>query len=383
MSVTTVNYPEEFKGFAISDPSEWSNPKLTSYIPKNFGPKDVDIEIECCGVCASELAVLKNKWSSGPLKSLSSTYGPKTQCVGHEVIGKVVKMGPDVTEFKLGQRVGLGAQAFSCQECSRCKADNDQYCEKYVGTYNGVYDDGYISQGGYASHVRANECCIFPIPDSLESHIIAPLQCGGLTVYSPLKRGIKDVLAEGIKPVVGIIGIGGLGHMAIMIAKALGADVVAISRSTSKKEDAIKMGADGFIATGSTEPWEKENYDKFHLLLNCASSATDLPLDRLLRTLQVNRPFISVGLPDIREKFEVSPFTFLQSGSVIGSSKLGSKAEAIELLELAAKHQFKPWVETIPISEAGVSEALTRLNDGDVRYRFTLTGFHEFFGTGK
>ncbi|KAH3685790.1 hypothetical protein WICPIJ_003253 [Wickerhamomyces pijperi] len=383
MSTTTVNYPEEFKGFAISDPSEWSNPKLTSYVPKTLSPKDVDIEIECCGVCASELAVLKNKWSTGPLRCLSSSYGPKTQCVGHEIVGKVVKLGEEVTEFKLGQRVGLGAHAYACNECSRCKEGNDQYCTKAVGTYSGVYPDGYVSQGGYASHVRANESAVFPIPDALESHLVAPLQCGGLTVYSPLKRGIEDVLSKGIKPAVGVIGIGGLGHMAIMIAKALGAEVIAISRSTSKKEDAIKMGADGFIATGSAEQWEEENADKFHLLLNCASSATELPLDRLLKTLKVNRKFISVGLPDIREKFEVSPFTFLQSGSTIGSSLLGSKAEAIELFELAAKHQFKPWVETIPISEAGVSEALTRLSDGDVRYRFTLTGFNEFFGTGK
>ncbi|KAH3674464.1 hypothetical protein WICMUC_003301 [Wickerhamomyces mucosus] len=384
MATTTVNYPEEFKGFAISDPSEWSNPKLTSYQPKNFGPRDVDIEIECCGVCASELFTLKNEWSHGELACLSSTYGPKTQCVGHEVVGKVVKLGSEVESgLKLGQRVGLGAQASSCADCSRCKSGNEQYCPKIVTTYASRYEDGYISQGGYASHVRAHENLVFPIPDGIESHLVAPLQCGGLTVYSPIKRGIEDVLAKGEKPTVGVIGIGGLGHMAIMIAKALGAKVVAFSRSNAKKEDAIKMGADEFVATGSDEGWEKKLFDQFDLMLNCASSTTSLPLDGLLSTLKVNRQFVSVGLPHIDEKFDVNPFTFFSNGSTIGSSCLGSKQEAIELFDLAVKHNFSPWVETIKVGEEGVSEALTRLDKGDVRYRFTLVGFNEFFGTGK
>lgn len=381
---TTVNYPQEFKGFAISDPKDWSNPKLTSYEPKKFGDNDVDIEVECCGICASELFILKNTWSRTPLACLSSSYGPKTQCVGHEVVGKVVKVGSKCkTGVKVGDRVGLGAQSSCCTECSRCKEGNEQYCDKTVGTYASRYPDGYVSQGGYASHVRAHEHLVFPIPDSIESHIVAPLQCGGLTVYSPIKRGIEDVLAKGITPRVGIIGIGGLGHMAIMIAKALGAEVTAFSRSYSKKEDAIKMGADNFIATGEEKDWESKYYDHFHFILNCASSTKNLDLDALISTLKVNRQFVSAGLPDIDEKFDVQPFTFFKNGSTIGSSCLGSRNEAIELFELAAKHDIKPWVETIEVGEEGVHEGLTRLDKGDVRYRFTLVGFNKFFGTGK
>lgn len=382
---TTVNYPEEFKGFAISDPSEWNHPKLTSYVPKKFDERDVDIEIECCGVCASELFTLKNEWNPrGELLCKSASYGPKTQCVGHEIVGKVLRVGEKCTTgVKVGDRVGLGAAASCCAECSRCDDDNEQYCPHRVGTYSGMYADGYVSQGGYASHVRAHEKMVFPIPEGLESHLIAPLMCGGLTVYSPIKRNIDPVLAAGKKPAVGIIGIGGLGHMAIMIAKALGADVTAFSRSYSKKDDAVKMGADHFIATGVETEWSKNHFDTFDLILNCSTSTTDLDFNGYLSTMKVNGSMVSVGLPHADESFNLSPFSFLNSGTKIGSSLLGSRKEAIELLALAKEHDFRPWVEKLNISEENVSEALTRLDAGDVRYRFTLVGFHEFFGTGK
>jgi alcohol dehydrogenase (NADP+) len=382
--MTTVNYPEEFKGFAISNPSEWDHPKLTSYQPKNFGENDVDIEIECCGVCASELFTLKNEWSKGPLACVSSSYGPKTQCVGHEIVGKVLRVGEKCTTgVKVGDRVGLGAAASCCTECSRCQEDNEQYCPHGVGTYAGRYPDGYVSQGGYASHVRAHERMTFPIPEGLESHLVAPLMCGGLTVYSPIKRNIEDTLAKGKTPNVGVIGIGGLGHMAIMIAKALGAHVTAFSRSYSKKEDAIKMGADNFIATGVEKDWAKDHLDHFDVIVNCATSTTDLNLNDYLSSLRVNKKLVSVGLPHVDEQFTVAPFTFLRGGVALGASLLGSRKEAIELLNLALEHNFRPWVETVDINEENVSKVLTRLDAGDVRYRFTLVGFHEFFGTGK
>lgn len=375
---TRVDYPREFKGFAITDSKNWDQPKLTSYEPKKFGEHDIDIEVECCGICASELFSLKNEWSNAPLACLSSSYGPKSQVVGHEVIGKVVAVGDKVSLCKLGERVGLGAQAFSCMACPRCSSNNEQYCLKSVGTYCSRYSDGYVSQGGYASHVRAHEQFCFPIPDDIPSEFVAPLMCGGLTVYSPIKRNIEGV--QGAR--VGIIGIGGLGHMAIMIAKALGAHVTAFSRSSKKKEDALKMGADSFVATGEEQDWNAKLADSFHVVLNCASSTTALDLDAFISVLKVNCQLVSVGLPEKGERYDLSPFTFIKSGCSVGVSKLGSRQEAIELLELASTHGFKPWVETIDVSEAGVHEGLTRLDQGDVRYRFTLVGFHKFFGTG-
>ncbi|CAR23389.1 NAD(P)-dependent alcohol dehydrogenase [Lachancea thermotolerans CBS 6340] len=373
-----MTYPEQFQGFAISDPKDWATPKLTSFQPKNFGPRDVDIEVECCGICASELFALKNDWTHEPLACLSSKYGPKTQVVGHEVVGKVVAVGPEVSLCKVGDRVGLGAQASACMQCSRCQSSNEQYCAQSIGTYCNPYPDGYVSQGGYASHVRAHEQFCFPIPPEIPSELVAPLQCGGLTVFSPIKRNIQGKK----NPRVAIIGIGGLGHMAIMISKALGAEVSAVSRGYSKRDDALKMGADHFIAT--SEPnWNAGLDDTFDLILNCASSTSSLDLNALLPCLKVNCNFVSVGLPHIDEDFKVKPFSFFHNGCNIGSSKLGSREEAIELMQLAVKHNFRPWVETIKVSEAGVSEGLTRLDKGDVRYRFTLTGFHDFFGTGK
>ncbi|SCU93794.1 LADA_0G04940g1_1 [Lachancea dasiensis] len=373
-----MSYPEQFQGFAINNPKDWATPKLTSYQPKNFGAHDVDIEVECCGICASELFALQNGWSHGEMACLSSKYGPKTQVVGHEVVGKVVAVGPEVKLCKVGDRVGLGAQASACMNCTRCNSNNEQYCAQAVSTYCDFYPDGYVSQGGYASHVRAHEHLCFPIPPELPSELVAPLQCGGLTVYSPIKRNIagkKD-------PKVAVIGIGGLGHMAIMISKALGAEVYAFSRGYSKKDDAIKMGADHFVATGEKN-WSENLGDTFDLILNCASSTTSLDLNALLPCLKVNCNFVSVGLPHIDEDLKVKPFSFFANGCNMGSSKLGSREEAIELMNLAVKHNFRPWVETIQVSEAGVSDGLTRLNDGDVKYRFTLTGFHQFFGTGK
>jgi len=376
---TTVNYPTEFKGFAITDPNQWDHPKLTSYQPKHFGPHDIDIEIECCGICASELFSLKNDWSNDPLACLSSKYGPKSQVVGHEIVGRIVAKGEKVTMYNIGQRVGLGAQAYSCLDCSRCKSSNEQYCPHAVGTYCSTYQDGYVSQGGYASHVRALDHFCFPVPESLDSKHVGPLMCGGLTVFSPIKRNIEGIT----NPRVAIIGIGGLGHMAIMIANALGADVTAFSRGSSKKEDAMKMGAHHFVATSEDNDWKNQYVDSFNLILNCASSTKALQLNDLLPCLKVNRRFLSVGLPHKDEEFDLKPIQFFSNGCTIGSSKLGSRQEAIELLSLAEKHGFKPWIQEIPISEAGVHEGLTKLDRGDVKYRFVLTEFHKFFNTGK
>ncbi|CDK27409.1 unnamed protein product [Kuraishia capsulata CBS 1993] len=361
-----VNYPEEFAGYAVHDVKEWNHPKYTAYKPKTLDDYDVDIEIECCGVCGSDLLTAQGGW--GDLKC--------AQVVGHEVIGHVVKTGPKASLYKLGDRVGLGAQAFACLDCPRCKAGNEQYCAHSVTTYDGVYPDGYVSQGGYASHVRAHEHLIFPIPDEIKSSEAGPLMCGGLTVFSPLKR-------NGCKPgaKVGILGLGGLGHMAVMFAKALGADVTVFSRTNDKKEQALKLGADAFVATGK-EGWESELFDSFDILLNCAIGLSGLNLDAFLSILKVEARFVSVGLPSVDEKFNVSPHTFFSNGAHLSTSCLGSRAEALELLDLAVKHDIRPWVEEIPLTAEGVSEAMTRCWKGDVRYRFCLTDFHKAFGTG-
>ncbi|ODQ78809.1 hypothetical protein BABINDRAFT_162492 [Babjeviella inositovora NRRL Y-12698] len=254
-----------------------------------------------------------------------------------------------------------------------------------VFTYGGKYEDGYISQGGYASHIRVHEHFVFPIPKGIKSEHAAPLMCGGLTVYSPLKRFLDQARATNANKdvTVGIIGIGGLGSMALQLAKAMGyTKVYAISRGTSKKEDALKLGADGFIAT-TEKDWAESHQHTFDLILNCASSISNLNMNSFLSVMKFGGNFTSVGMGPSDESFNISPAYLYRNRSTISSSALGSRTECIEMLELAASKGVTPWIEEVPISEAGVSEILTKCDNGDARYRYCLTDFHKAFQTGK
>lgn len=385
MSSTTVNYPTEFKGFAISDPAKWDKPELVSFEPKKFTDEDVDIEIECNGICGSDLHTLKNEWSPDPKKMNchSAKYGPKTQVVGHEIVGKVVKKGDKVKGLEIGQRVGVGASCYSCGECRNCKKGYENHCVNAILTYDSMYPDGYVSQGGYASHIRCSSSMVFPIPDGVESVYVGPLLCGGLTVYSPIKRHIEPVLAKGLVPEVGVVGIGGLGHMAIIIAKALGANVTAISRSYAKKEDAFKMGATDFIATGDENTDWAKRAQKYDLVINCAATNTSIDVNKLATLLSVGSSIVSVGVGAITENFTISPVVFIMGGCGFFGSAIGSKQDALDLLKLAAEKNINPWVETIPINKENVHSALTRMDKGDVKYRFTLNDYHKFFNIAK
>lgn len=365
----TTAIPEKFQGFGVSDAKNWNKPKLVSYTPKKVNAHDVVLKNICNGLCGTDIHTLQANWA--PLKR-------EDLVVGHEIIGEVIAVGDEVSLVKVGDRVGIGAASSSCMDCSRCTHDNEQYCHKKVATYNSVdhFSDDYVTQGGYASHSIAHEQYCFPIPDALDSVTAAPLMCAGLTVYSPLVRNIR-----GLKnPTVGIIGIGGLGHLALQFAKALGAKVIAFSRSSSKKDEAFKLGADEFVATGEDKEWFTKYHDSIDFLLNCASGVDGLDVDAYMSTLTVNSQFVSVGLPPVKDTFEMSPFTFLNNGGSFGSSLLGSRTEALEMLQLAADKGVKAWVEEIPISEKNVEVALTRCNEGDVRYRFVFTEYDKAFG---
>lgn len=360
-------YPEEFQGFAVTDPKKWATPHKAAYKPKPVSDFDIDIEIECCGICSSDLHTIQGNWGKLDREDL---------VVGHEIIGKVVAVGPKVTKHKLGDRVGVGAQCHACLKCNRCHEHNESYCLKeYTSTYNSSYlDSDYISQGGYASHHRVHEHFAFNIPENIESVHAAPLLCGGLTVYSPLKRA-----GTGPGKTVGVVGIGGLGHMAIFLAKAMGARVVAFSRSSAKKAEALEIGADDFVATGESDDWEAGLIDTFDVVLNCASHLSGLTLDKYMRTLKVDKLFTIVGLPCIGDTYEYNPFSSIASGSGLKMSKLGSAQEMEELLALVSKHNLKPWVEEVKLNEKNLSEALVRLDKGDVRYRFVLTDIQKAF----
>lgn len=366
----TAAVPETFKGFAVDTKENWNKPKLVSYKPKQIQPTDVVLKNICCGLCGTDIHCTQENW--GPMKREDTV-------VGHEIIGHVIAVGDKVSDIKVGDRVGIGAASNSCHECLRCSHDNEQYCPKGVSTYNSIdsFSDNYVTQGGYSSHSIADQQFVFPIPENLDSVLAAPLMCAGLTVYSPLVRNLRHVKDK--QPTVAIIGIGGLGHLALQFAKALGAEVYAFSRSSSKKQEAESFGALGFIATKEEKDWAQKYQDKFDLILNCASRVEGFDLDQYLSTLRVDGRFVSVGLPPASDKFEVSPFSFISNGGSFGSSLLGSKVEALEMLKLAADKGVKPAVEEIPISEKGCETALTRCDNGDVRYRFVFTKYDEAF----
>ncbi len=366
-----MGYPETFEGFAITDPAsdKWSSTQKVSYAPKTFDDYDIDVKIDACGICGSDVHTATGGWGKRTLPLV----------VGHEIIGTVVKKGDKVSTVNIGDRVGVGAQIWAClkDDCIPCSTQNEVYCDKLVHTYNHVYPkeagkaEGDKTFGGYASHIRAHEYFVFKIPDSLKTESAAPMLCAGITTYSPL---VRNGAGPGKK--VGIVGIGGLGHFAIQFAKALGAEVYVFSRSEKKKEDALKLGADHYIAT------EKEGWNvplKFNLdfIVSTANSSSNFDLGSYLSTLKVGGAFVAVGLPE--EPFTVGPSSFISNASSLSSSHLGSRHELLEMLDLAAKKNIGAWYEAIPISEKGVKEGLEKCHTNNVKYRVVLTDFDKAF----
>jgi len=359
-----MSIPEKFTGFQVNSAETWQDFKKQEFDPKPFGDYDVDIKIECCGVCASDVHTIKGDWGAQPYPL----------AVGHEIVGKALRVGPKVTKIKEGARVGVGAQSYACLECRQCKNDNETYCKHQLDTYGSTFpDSGAISQGGYSSHVRTHEHWVFPIPDALPSTVAAPMLCAGLTAYSPL---VRNGCGPGKK--VGVVGIGGIGHFGIMFAKAMGAEVWAISRSRSKEEDSLKMGADGYLASGE-KGWNKEHEMTFDLILNTANSFEGFDLSAYLSLLDVHGKWVSVGLPG-GGGITVRNQDFLPNGCFIGSSHLGSRRETLEMLQLAADKGIKTWVQEVPISADGLRSAMNGIEDSKVRYRYCLTNYDEAFG---
>lgn len=315
------------------------------------------------------------------LSASATVSSQKTHCINPiqltypEIIGRAIRVGPKVTLVKEGQRVGVGAQSYSCGECKQCLNENETYCPvQMMDTYGSVWPEtGITSQGGYSSHVRTHEHWVFPIPDALPTNSVAPMLCAGLTAYSPL---VRNGAGPGKK--VGIVGLGGIGHFGIMFAKALGAEVWAISRSRAKEADALKLGADGYIATAEAD-WEVPHKFSFDLIVNCANSSEGFDLARYLSMMDVHGRWVSVGLPE-EEGQVIKAQNLISNGVLIGASHLGSRREMLEMLQLAADKGLQGWVEEIPIGEEGLKDAMLRMKKGDVHYRFTLTGYEKVFG---
>ncbi|OAA56491.1 oxidoreductase [Cordyceps fumosorosea ARSEF 2679] len=359
-----MSYPEQFTGFQAPSAEAWSDFRKQSWAPRPFGDADVDIQVECCGVCASDLHKIAGEWGACPYPL----------AVGHEVVGRVIRVGQGVTLAQVGQRVGVGAQVYSCLKCRQCRNGNETYCREQVDAYGAVYPGtDHVTQGGYSSHVRIHEYWVYPIPDGLDSAQAAPLLCAGITVFSPLKR-----FGAGLGKKVGIVGVGGLGHYGIILAKALGAEVWAISRTRAKEADARAMGADGFLAT-SEAGWSEPHAMTFDLIVNTASSSDGFDLGQYLSLLDVHGRWNSVGLPG-GEGFAVRNQDFITNGCSIGTSHLGSRAEMLEMLALVAGKKLPSWVETIPLSKEGLQEAFDKLQTNRARYRSCMVDYEKQFG---
>ncbi|KAK9449016.1 chaperonin 10-like protein [Limtongia smithiae] len=326
----------------------------TTFSPKEFTDDDIDIKISHCGMCASDLHTLRSGWGV--------TNYPVV--VGHEIIGTVTRKGKNV-KYEIGDRVGVGAQCYSClkPDCYDCTHDNEPTCPDRVFTYDACYPSGDVAYGGYAEEGRYPASFAFKIPEELPSEIAAPMMCGGITVYSPLRRN-----GCGPGKVVGIVGIGGLGHFGLLFAKALGAEeVYAISRSKAKEADVLAMGANGIIATNEAG-WAAKNSRKFDLIVSTANSP-DMPLNDYTKILKPGGRFVQVGLPEEPiPQFYFGPL--VQSNISIGGSLLGARCEIEEMLALAASQGIKSWVTVYPMSE--VNTVLGLMEDNKARYRFVL-----------
>jgi len=348
----------KFEGWCGLDKNAVGNMKWQEFKPKPFNESDdVDVQISHCGMCGSDLHTLRSGWGETPYPCV----------VGHEIVGKAVQVGKDVKHVKQGDRVGVGAQASSClkPDCEMCADGLENHCPNIVNTFAGYYPDGSISYGGYANYNRTPSHFVFKIPEKLSSADAAPMLCAGITVYSPLKR-------EGCGPgkKVGIIGLGGLGHFGVLFAKALGADkVVVISRSSTKKGDAEKMGADGFIATEEDKDWSSgEHANSLDLIVSTVSSPK-MPLTEYLGLLRFQGTFIQVGAPEDHLP-GFSAFSLIPKRCKIGGSLIGPPHEIQEMLQLAADKNVKPWINERPMKEA--NQVTLDFEAGKPRYRYVL-----------
>ncbi|CAK7236042.1 hypothetical protein SBRCBS47491_009501 [Sporothrix bragantina] len=356
---------DQYEGFQVDSSANYTTFTKRKFDTKPFGEYDIELKIECCGVCSSDIHTINGGWGRENFPV----------AVGHEIVGKAIRVGPKVTTVKVGDRVGVGAQSYACLDCRQCNNDNEAYCTKQLDTYGSIWPDtGLISQGGYSSHIRTHEHWVFPIPESLPSESVAPMLCAGITLYSPL---VRNGAGPGKK--VAIVGLGGLGHFGVLFSKALGAETWVISRSHAKEADALKMGADGFLATEDKD-WNVAHKMTFDLIISTANNfGAGFDLEGYLSLLDVHGKFVSTGFPE-ESKLEITPQMLGPNGCSISASHIGSRKETLAMLKLAAEKGIKSWVETIPISEENLSKTIQRLEKNDVRYRFCMVDYDKAFG---
>lgn len=316
------------------------------------GEHDVLIAVAYTGICHSDIHTVRGEWGqvSYPI------------VVGHEIAGVVEQVGSEVTSYRVGDRVGVGCFVDSCRECPQCRAGQQQYCTGtgMIGTYDGVGRDGQPTAGGYSTHIVVDENYVLRIPDALGLDVAAPLLCAGITTYSPLAHWKVGPGSQ-----VAVIGLGGLGHMAVKIAHAMGAEVTVLSQSLKKKEDAERLGADHYHAS-SDETTFSDLAGRFALILNTVSA--NLDLDAYLRMLDIDGTFVELGAPE--HPMTLRPFSLIPGRKSLSGSMIGGIPQTQEMLDFCGEHGLGAEIEVI--SADRVNEAYERVVASDVRYRFVI-----------
>ena len=334
---------------AVPAPGEPLSP--TTIERRDLRPDDVLIDVAFAGICHSDIHQAKEDWGTGIFPMVP----------GHEIAGVVATVGSAVTKYQVGDRVGVGCMVDSCGECEYCLAGTEQFCVKgNVQTYNSVGFDGENTYGGYSRAVVVKDAFVCAIPEGIGLDVAAPLLCAGITTYSPLRHW-----GAGPGKKVAVVGLGGLGHLGVKLAVAMGAEVTVLSQSLKKQEDGLKLGAAHYFATGDESTFETLK-GHFDLILNTVSA--QLPVDAYLGMLRVGGAMVNVGAPG--EPLEYNVFSLLGGNRVLAGSMIGGIAETQEMLEFCATHGIGAEIETISADQVNI--AYERVEHSDVRYRFVI-----------
>lgn len=336
---------------AYAAPSATGDLVPTTIERRDVGPHDVLIEIKFAGICHSDIHTVRGDW------------GPQQYPLvpGHEIAGIVTQVGTEVTKHAIGDRVGVGCMVNSCRECANCVKGEEQYClNGMIGTYGAIDRDGTVTQGGYSSHVVVTEDFVVTIPEGIDLDVAAPLLCAGITTYSPLRHW-----GAGPGKKIAVVGLGGLGHMAVKLAHAMGADVTVLSQSLKKQEDGLRLGADQYFAT-SDENTFKDLAGTFDLIINTVSASIDI--STYLQLLTLDGALVNVGAP--AEPLPVNVFSLIMGRRSFAGSMIGGIRETQEMLNFCAEHGLGSEIEVIPASK--INDAYERVLASDVRYRFVI-----------
>jgi uncharacterized zinc-type alcohol dehydrogenase-like protein len=312
---------------------------------------DVLIDVAYAGICHSDIHQVNQDWGTAIFPMVP----------GHEIAGVVAAVGADVTTYQVGDRVGVGCMVDSCGECEYCLAGTEQFCVKgNVQTYNGVGFDGENTYGGYSRQIVVKDAFVCRIPDGIELDVAAPLLCAGITTYSPLRQW-----GAGPGKKVAVVGLGGLGHMAVKLAVAMGAEVTVLSQSLKKQEDGLRLGAKDYFATGDASTFDVLKR-RFDLILNTVSA--NLPVDSYLGLLRVGGAMVNVGAPANPDSYNA--FSLIVGNNALAGSSIGGIAQTQEMLDFCAEHGVGAEIETISADQ--INAAYERVENSDVRYRFVI-----------